>query len=98
MITNENLDEARASILENWGKDGENVIKACGDVKPFRDTFSAFLKHCTACGGNWGGMFLTGIKELFPTVYDAIPEKMGSKAFIMLCYTLQLLGVDTSGE
>lgn len=98
MITKENLDEARASILENWGKDGENVIKACMKVEPFGGTFEKFLDNCTACGGNWGGMLLSGIKKLYPAVWDAIPDEMGDLAFIMLCYTLQLLGVDTSGK
>lgn len=95
MITKKDLGEARNNILEEWGYDGKKVIKACENVEPFRDTFSAFLKHCAVCGGNWGGMLLTGIKELFPAVYEAIPEKMGSRAFALLCYILQLCGVDT---
>ena len=98
MITKENLSEARFAITMEWGDAGGNVVKACEESKPFGGTFKKFLDNCTACGGNWGGMLLSGIKARFPKVYDAIPDKMGSKAFIMLCYTLQLLGVDTSGE
>jgi hypothetical protein len=25
-----------------------------------------FFNNCTACGGNWCGMILTGIRKLFP--------------------------------
>lgn len=41
-------------------------------------------------------MILTGIKALYPEVWNAIPEKMGSQAFACLCYVLQLLDVDCS--
>ena len=49
-----------------------------------------------ACGGDWGAMLLTGIKRLFPQVWDAIPNEMGVYAFIVLLNVLILRGVDTS--
>ena len=53
--------------------------------------------YCVACGGNWGAMLLTGIKALFPAVYDEIPEKLGINgvdAFLNVCETLQALNVN----
>ena len=57
-------------------------------------SFKDFLNECSCCGGNWGGMLLTGIHELYPEVWDAIPDKMGVFAFRDICATLILLGVD----
>lgn len=37
--------------------------------------FSEFLEHCTACGGNWTAMLMTGIKEVFPEVYDKMEDR-----------------------
>ena len=73
-----------------------HVIKECENISPFDNTVSAFMSHCTACGGNWGGMFLSGIKKLWPSVWEAIPEKMGRKSFEAICNTLVLCGVDCS--
>lgn len=87
------MDEALDFIRKWWPEAAERVISACAAEKPFNGTQSEFLSHCTACGGNWGGMLLTGIKALFPRVYDAIPDNMGSQAFGCLCDTLVLLGV-----
>lgn len=56
-------------------------------------TMDEFLNHCTACGGNWGGMLLTGIRELWPAVWEAIPEHMGRHAFEGIILTLELCGV-----
>ena len=72
---------------------GEAVIQAIDmqDTTPM--TMQDFLSHCTACGGNWGGMLLTGMRKLFPAVYDAIPDNMGMFAWNGICATLNLLGV-----
>ena len=37
-------------------------------------TFDEFLGRCTACGGNWTAMFLTGIEACWPLVYANMPE------------------------
>lgn len=96
MITYEYIKEAQDFLIENWGNNGKKVIAECAKVKPFNDDFDAFLKHCTCCGGNWGGMLLTGINELYSNVYDAIPDDMGISPFCCLLYTLLLCGVDTT--
>lgn len=96
MITYKNIIEAQQFLVENWEEDGKRVIEACYHSTPYNDTFDAFLKECTCCGGNWGGMILTGIKKVFPEVWEAIPNNMGVFAFGCLCNTLILCGVDTS--
>ena len=32
-----------------------------------------FLSGCTACGGAWTAMLFTGMRRLFPEVYDEVP-------------------------
>ena len=86
-------EEALAFVRQWWPDDAEKVISACDAEQPFDGTQDDFLSHCTACGGNWGGMLLTGIKALWPKVYEAIPDNMGTMAFGCLCNTLVLLGV-----
>lgn len=88
--------EAQGFLVENWGEDGKKVIETCFRMNPFNDSFDTFLNHCTACGGNWGGMLLTGIKALYPEVWDVIPSDMGINVWPCLLYTLLLLGVDTT--
>ena len=96
MITYDMIIDAQNYLVENWGEDGKKVIEATHTVNPFNGNTKAFLDHCTACGGNWGGMFLTGIKKLYPNVHKAIPDDMGAFAFICIAMTMRLCGVDTS--
>ena len=64
-------------------------------------TIKEFLNHCTACGGNWVAMLLTGVKEVFPEHYtDVITEvekigygSGGVKAFSYICEWLTEHGV-----
>ena len=44
-------------------------------------TMGDFLNQCTACGGNWGGMLLTGIKKVFPDSYDEVEKEYNSMDF-----------------
>lgn len=44
-------------------------------------TYDEFLNYCTACGGNWGGMLLTGIEKLFPDDYEEVYEHYNSMDF-----------------
>lgn len=75
-----------------WEGSVEKLLEAAPrDVSMDMNTF---LTHCTACGGNWGGMLLTGIKKLWPAVWDAIPEDMGCHAFAGILCTLELCGVN----
>lgn len=60
-----------------------------------------FLQHCTACGGNWGAMLLTGIKDVFPEYYEAVQDHYnnmdfsdgGIRPFSYLCDWLEEHGV-----
>ena len=80
----------REYLAFNWG---ENILTVIDRQNTTPMTMKIFLSHCTACGGDWGGMLLTGIKELFPEVWDAIPDKMGAFAWSCLCITLELLDI-----
>ena len=38
-------------------------------------TGKEFLDHCTAQGGNWTGMIMSGIRECFPEYWDALEDR-----------------------
>ena len=84
----------RECIVALWGNDVLEVIDS-QTTTPM--TMKQFLTHCTACGGNWGGMLLTGIQELYPAVYDAIPDNMGHFAWLAICTTTRLLNIEPEG-
>lgn len=96
MITYKDIIDAQEMLVKHWGEQGEQVIAETirADRKPM--TFKQFLDNCTACGGNWGGMLLSGINELWPNVWKAIPNDMGIQVWECLCSVLVLCGVDTS--
>ena len=96
MITCDMIMDAHLTLVTKWGDDGRKVIETAAKVNPFNGNCSEFLNHCVCCGGNWIGMYLTGIKELYPTVWDAIPESMGHYAFDCVFSTMILCGIDTS--
>lgn len=81
----------REFLAYNWG---DNILNVIDNQNTVKMTMKDFLSHCTACGGNWGGMLLTGIKELWPEVWDAIPDDMGMFAWRCLCDTLTMLGAE----
>lgn len=85
-----NALSSREFISTLWGNDILAVIDAT-ETTPM--TYNDFLDHCIACGGNWTAMLLTGIKALYPEVYDAIPDNMGHLAWACLCETLALLNI-----
>lgn len=93
MITGKDYVDAIMVVKEKWG---DNVLAMACLAKKTPMTFDQFLDHCTACGGNWGGMLLTGVRKLWPEVWDIIPDDMGVHAFTTICNLLILLGVDTS--
>ena len=86
-------------LQERWGVDvASRVIYEC-DYVYFGGNCAEFLDHCTTCGGNWVGMYLTGIERLYPAVYAALPDKLGRngvEALENLAYVLQLCGVNTA--
>lgn len=83
------------TVCERWGVE---VAHAAFMANKTPMSMPEFLNNCVCCGGNWGGMLLSGIGKLYPDVWNAIPDDMGVDAFFTICYTLQLLGVDTSGD
>lgn len=89
------IEEAQRTLVENWGDQGKEVVALCFKARKFDGNTEAWLKFCTACGGNWGGMFLSGVRDLYPEVWDAIPEDMGVFAFGNILNVLILLGVRT---
>ena len=80
----------REFLAYNWGN---GILTVIDEQKTTPMTMKDFLSHCTACGGNWGGMLLTGIRELWPEVWEAIPDDMGMFAWRCLCDTITMLGV-----
>ena len=98
MITGKDYMDAIMEVKKAWG---DPVLMALCVTEKTPMTFNEFLDHCVCCGGNWGAMFLSGIKALYPVVYDAIPDDMGpsgNEAFLALCHLRIVLGVDTSGD
>ena len=81
-------------LTKEWDRDGEKVVAECFKADTKEMTCDEFLKHCSACGGNWGGMLLTGINRLYPRVWDAIPDDMGYNAWGCIVATLKLLKID----
>jgi hypothetical protein len=47
---------------------------------------SEFMKKCTACGGNWAAMVMSGIRDVFPEMYATMPDR--DYDFIELCQML----------
>lgn len=80
-------------IVALWKEDGIKVLEAITTQHIIPMTMPEFLNNCTACGGNWGAMLLTGIKALYPEVYEAIPDDMGHFAFRCICEVLELLQI-----
>lgn len=96
MIKYEYIIEAQDFLVKHWKEDGKKVIETIFNENKKNMSMEEFMTYCSACGGNWGGMLLTGVKRLYPKVYEAIPEDMGIFAWNAICYTLLLLGVDTT--
>ena len=80
-------------LVALWGDNADAVINAILTTNAPTMDGKDFLTHCTACGGNWGAMLLTGIKELYPAVYDAIPDDMGKHSYYAICTVLELLNI-----
>ena len=92
------VDEKAYDYLKDlWGEEtARKVLVAAFTAVPTAEveTFDDFLKHCTARGSNWCQMILTGIKALWPAVYDAIPDNMGVNAFSALTCVLILCDIE----
>ena len=80
-------------LIANWKENGVAIVMYIDTLNPTPMTMKAFLTHCTTCGGNWSGMLLTGIKELYPTIWNLIPDNMGIFSFNCLSIVLNLLNI-----
>ena len=81
-------------LVACWKDHGISVLEAISHQHTTPMTTDSFISnHCYACGGDWGAMLLTGIKSLYPEVYDAIPDDMGHFAWRCLCSVTTLLGI-----
>lgn len=93
------INDFAGIVYRLWGGDGIRIIEECEKATPFAYGIKEFLgKYCTVCGGDWGNMLLSGVKELYPSVWEAIPENMGNFSFVGITAVLNLLGIDTSKE
>ena len=80
MINYNDIIDAQEMLVKHWGTSGEKVIAETVRAERKPMTSKQFIDNCTACGGNWGGMLLTGIHKLWPDVWEAIPDEMGVQA------------------
>lgn len=95
MITLKDVQEAQKDIAQSWG---EEIVMECMKYESLQMSANEFLDKCTACGGNWGGMLLSGVKVLRPVIWEMIPENMGHNAWLHICNLLVLLGIDISEQ
>lgn len=54
-------------------------------------TQKEFIDHCTTCGGNWTALLMTGLKDLFPLTFAALPDT--DYGFEDICDLIAELGV-----
>ena len=94
MITYTNIENAKDLLIDEWGADGVKVIQATKKIQKFNGTFNEFLDNCVACGGNFTGMYLTGLEKLYPSVVEAIPDRLGKNSFYCICAIMTLCGID----
>lgn len=96
MIKYDRIIEAQNDLVKYWGDDGKKVIEMCFEWHTYNMSFKTFLSdYCTACGGDWGGMLLSGVRRLYPDVWDVIPNEMGCYAWVCICAVLTLLGIES---
>lgn len=79
-------------IIAVWKEKGIAIVEYIKTLNVTPQPMENFLSFCTPCGGNWGGMLLSGLKELYPTIWELIPENMGVFGFGALCDVVALLG------
>ena len=92
MTSYETIKQSIDAITTAWGDAGESVIANAFDEHR-KMTFNDFLDNCVLCGGDWGKMLLSGMKQIYPKTYEAIPDEMGFNAFALISSTLALCGV-----
>lgn len=92
--------------IENCGKNKVNEIyEIVYGSKPL--TTKEFLDNCTACGGNWVAMLLTGIERCFPNDYQKLlnecntlaeNDSCGARRFNILCVYLSEKLIDWESQ
>lgn len=82
-------------LAQAWDKQtADSIFALIHDTPRYEISFLDFCRNdCTACGGNWGGMLLTGIKHKWPQIWETIPEDLGLFGWSCLCIILEELGV-----
>lgn len=102
-MTHEQFVKYCDKLVDAWGDDGKAVVVYVvenGLVQKGK-TFDDFCKLCTACGGNWGAMLLTGIRSISKELYDLIPDEMGidgMDAFSNLLTLIRLMGYEPRAD
>ena len=83
----------RECLVALWDADATEVLSAIDSLNPVPMDGKDFLSHCTPCGGDMCGLLLSGIRALYPTVWEAIPDNMGKHAFYAVGTVLELLNI-----
>jgi hypothetical protein len=105
VITGEILDkvsgaELKDFIIVDFDKK-DNLLLVCKESEYYQYlaftnskeiSIDDYLSNCKACGGNWVSMLLSGMKKLYPEVWEAIPDDE-TFSFSKLCKLLKLCGV-----
>lgn len=74
-----NLDKVVAAGVESFDDIKDDcfltLMKAASFslLQQLREDF--FKNDCTACGGNWTAMVLTGIHKRWPEYYESMPDR-----------------------
>lgn len=74
-----NLDKIVAAGVESFDDIKDDCFRDLMKAAAFsilHELRDNFIKHdCTACGGNWTAMILTGIERRWPEYYKSMPDK-----------------------
>lgn len=84
---------SKECLIELWGDNAHTVLNVIDTTNAPTISGNEFLDHCTPCGGDMCGLLLSGIRALYPTVWEAIPDDMGKHAFYALGTILELLNI-----
>lgn len=92
------LVSAQETLVKEWAPETTEAVFAAISRMDFTPIAGKeFLNHCTACGGDWGAMFLSGVKSLWPEVWEALPDRLGrdgAHAWCNITSVTVLCGVD----
>lgn len=89
-----NIANLVSDVLVAWGESGNDIINAAFNDH-LKITFSEFMCECSGCNGNWVDIIISGIENIYPEVYSAIPKDyLGEGALRALTKVLILCGVE----